>query len=332
MQEQFIKELKSKSLDNTSFVEEIASVLDIGYDAAYRRVNSKTSISLEEGITLARHYKISLNNLFEVGYQNTIIVELPPQPKDEAGLEQFLKVSKTNVEAIAKIKGSEILYSAKDIPLFHTLNDSILTRYKMYVWLKDINTEMAQSKITFDDWIQNIPDSLLETAYDLASTYKHVNITEVWNETTLTGSLQQVLYYYETGLVSTEMALQVCKDIKEIVNKVEQQTIKQSLTGSTSETSYHLYRCDLHTLHNTIMVNSKYGKVFFAPFTVLSYFKVEHPETCELMYDFFQKMMRNSKLLATAGERDRTLFFNKIHQKIDIAIARIKMDDKMAFF
>ena len=74
-----------------------------------------------------------------------------------------------------------------------------------------------------------------------------------------------------------------------------------------------------------------YGKVFFQPFTVLSYFKVDHPATCELMYEFFQKMMHNSKLLANAGERDRTLFFNKIHQKIDNAMARIKMDDKMAF-
>lgn len=80
------------------------------------------------------------------------------------------------------------------------------------------------------------------------------------------------------------------------------------------------------------MVNSKYGKVFFQPFTVLSYFKVDHPETCEHMYDFFQKMMSNSKLLANAGEKDRTLFFNKVHQKINIAKARIKMDDKMDFF
>jgi hypothetical protein len=332
MQKEFITYLKAKSQGTNSFVEEVANILDIGYDAAYRRINLKTNISLEEGIILARHYKISLNKLFEVGNQNTIITELPPQPKDEAGLEQFLKVSLMNVKAVAKIKGSEIIYSAKDIPLFHTLNDSTLTRYKMYVWLKDINTDMAKSRITFDEWMKTIPDSLLQTAYDLANTYKYVNITEIWNETTLTGSLQQVLYYFEAGLVSIEKALEICEDIKAIMHRIEEQTIQQSLISSKSEISYHLYRCDLHTLQNTIMVNSKHGKVFFSPFTVLTYFKVEHPETCELMYDFLQKMMRNSKLLATAGERDRTLFFNKIHQKIDIAIARIKMEDKMAFF
>lgn len=331
MQEQFIKHLKSLTSENTSFVDEVASILDIGYDAAYRRVNLKTSLSLEESVILARHYKVSLNNLFEVGNQNTIVAELPPQPKNTEALEHFLKVSLQNVRAASQVKGAEIIYSCKDIPLFHTLNDTTLTRYKMYVWLKDINSEMAQSKITFDEWMKTIPDSLLQTAHDLSDSYKSISITEIWNETTLTGSLQQVLYYFETGLVSTEMALKVCQDMVEIVNKIEKQTIQQSLTGASSKTSYHLYRCDLHTLQNTIFVNTKYGKVFFAPFTVLTYFKVEHPKTCELMYDFLQKMMSNSKLLAKAGERDRTLFFNKIRQKIDIATARIKMDDKMAF-
>lgn len=331
MQDQFIKYIKAKTQDNTSFVEEIASVLDIGYDAAYRRVNNKTNLSLEESVILARHFKISLNKLFEIGSPNTIIAELPPQPKDELGLEMWFKASLSSIFPLTQLKSAEMIYSAKDIPLFHTLNDSYLTRYKMYVWLKDVNLEMAESKITFDEWIKNIPESLLQSAFELANVYKYINITSIWNETTLTGSLQQVLYYYETGLVSKDLALKVCEDIDTIVNKVEQQTIRQSLSGAKSEKHYHLYRCDLHTLHNTIMVATKYKKIFFAPFTVLTYMKVEHPETCDLMYDFLQKMMRNSKLLANAGERDRTLFFNKIHQKIDVAKARIKMDDKMSF-
>ena len=73
MQNQFIKLLKEKSKDNTSFVDEMADVLDIGYDAAYRRINLKTNLSLEESVKLAKHYNISLNKLFEVGNQKSII-------------------------------------------------------------------------------------------------------------------------------------------------------------------------------------------------------------------------------------------------------------------
>ncbi|WP_242085610.1 hypothetical protein [Aestuariivivens sediminis] len=331
MQEQFIKYLKEKAQNNTSFVDEVSDVLDIGYDAAYRRINLKTSLTLEEAVKLARHYKISLNKLFEVGNTNTLIAELPPQPKDEMGLEMWLKASLNNVSNLIKLKNCEIIYSAKDIPFFHTLNDSNLSRYKMYVWLKDLNTDMAKSKITFDEWVKNIPESLLQSAYNLSAAYKFIDITELWNDNTVTGTLQQVLYYFEAGLVSKEMALSICEDINDVINHTEEQTIQQSLIGAKNKNSYHLYKCDLHMLTNTVMVKTPFQKVFFSPFTVLSYFKIEHQDTCEMMYEFLQKQMSISKQLATAGERDRTLFFKTIHQKINTVKAFISLDDKMTF-
>ena len=329
MQEQFIKFLKAKSEDNTSFAEEIASVLDIGYDAAYRRINNKTSLTLEEGVILAKHYKISLNKLFEVGSQNTIITELSPRPVDEQGLEMWYKQSLNNVMPLSKLKRAEIIWSGKDVSLFRTLTDSHLTRYKMYVWLKDLNVEMAKSKISFDDWMKTIPNSLLQSALDLGEIYKHINITELWNDNTVNGTLQQVLYYFEAGLVSKDMALLICDDIHEVVNQIEKQTIQQSINTTDNKKFFRLYKCDLHTLTNTVMVVTPHQKVFFSPFTVLSYFKIEHQDTCEMMYEFLQKQMSNSKLLATSGERDRTIFFKNVHKKISIAKERINMDDKM---
>ncbi|RED50161.1 hypothetical protein [Seonamhaeicola aphaedonensis] len=331
MQEQFITLLKSKTSDSTSFVEEIASVLDIGYDAAYRRINLKTNLSLEEGVILARHFKVSLNKLFEIGNQNTIVVELPPEPKNEVALEHWLKVSLQNVQVLSKLKGAEIFYSAKDIPLFHTLNDSLLTRYKMYVWLKDLNIDMAKSQISFDEWMKTIPNSLLESAFALGSIYKNISITELWNDNTVTGTLQQILYYFEAGLVSKDVALKICDDVHEVINDTEKQTIEQSIGTPNNKKFFHLYKCDLHMLNNTIMVRTPHQKVFYSPFTVLSYFKIEHQDTCEMMNDFLNKQMSNSKLLATSGERDRTLFFKMIHQKISIAKERINLDYKMAF-
>ncbi len=331
MQELFISHLKARSQDNTSFVDEVASVLDIGYDAAYRRINLKTSLSLEESIQLAKHYKISLNNLFEVGNQHTIMAELSPRPSDEKGLEMWFKQSLSNVAPLTKLKNAEIIWSGKDISLFRTLTDSYLTRYKMYVWLKDINVEMAKSKITFDEWVETIPNSLLQSAFEVSDIYKHINITELWNDNTVNGTLQQVLYYFEAGLVSKEMALLICKDIHQVVNYIEQQTIHQSINELDNEKFFRLYKCDLHTLTNTVMIVTPFQKVFFTPFTVLDYFKVEHKDTCEMMYGFLQKQMSISKLLATSGERDRTLFFKTIHHKIAIVIERINMDEKMTF-
>ncbi len=316
MQDEFIQYLKSKSQNNASFVDEIADVLDIGYDAAYRRINSKTSLTLEEGVKLAKHYKISLNNLFEVGNQNSIITELSPPIHNKEGLELYFKQSLNNVLPLTKLKSAAIIYSAKDVPLFHTLKDSYLSRYKIYVWLKDVDSDMTTDKVTFDDFIQTIPESLLESAFKLGEVYKDINITEVWNNTTINGTLQQVLYYFESGALSKELALKICGDIEDVIYHVEEQAIQQSLIGSKNKAIYNLYVNDIHTMSNTIMVVTPFQKVFFTPFTVISYFKIDHQPTCELMYEFFQKQMSSSKLLVNAGEKDRSLFFKRMHQKI----------------
>jgi len=317
MQEQFIQYLKTKSQNNTSFVDEIADILDVGYDAAYRRINSKTSLTLEEGVKLAKHFKISLNNLFEVGNQNSILTELSPPIHNIEGLELYFKQSLNNVLPLTKLKSASIVYSAKDVPLFHTLKDSYLSRYKIYVWLKDVDLSMTTDKISFDDFIQTIPETLLESAFKLGEVYKDINITEIWNNTTINGTLQQVLYYFESGALSKELALLICKDIEEVIYHVEEQAIQQCLIGSKNKANYNLYVNDIHTMSNTIMVITPYQKVFFTPFTVISYLKIDHQPTCELMYEFFEKQMSSSKLLVNAGEKDRSLFFKRMHQKID---------------
>ena len=317
MQEKFIQYLKEKSQNTTSFADEIADVLDIGYDAAYRRINNKTSLTLEEGVKLARHYNISLNKLFEVGSQNSILTELSPPINNKEGLEMWLKQSYNNVFPLTKLKGASIVYSAKDVPIFHTLKDSYLSRYKIYVWLKDVDSNMTTNKVTFDDFIKTIPETLLESAFKLGEVYKDINITEIWSNTTINGTIQQVLYYFESGALSRNLALKICKDIEEVIYHVEEQAIKQCIIGSKNKANYHLYTNDIHLMTNTIMVVTPFQKVFFTPFTVISYMKIDHQPTCELMYDFFEKQMSNSKLLVNAGEKDRSLFFKRIHQKID---------------
>ena len=331
MQKQFIQYLKEKSLSNTSFTDEIATILDIGYDAAYRRINLKTNLSLEESVKLAKHYKVSLNKLFEVGSKNTILIEKSPVITNESHLEDYFSKSIENLIPLTKLKSASILYSAKDIPLFYTLKDSYITRYKIYVWLKFTNKEMTKNKVSFDEFIKTIPNSLLEKAFELGQTYNYINITEFWNDNTINGTLQQIIYFFESQLLSKEMALKICGDLEDIVNHVEKQTIQQSIINSENNASYNLYKSDLLTMSNIIMVKTAYKKAFFVPYTVLEYLKIEHNETCDIMDDFFSRQMSNSKLLVHSGEKDRVLFFNKMIQKINKLKERIHVEDAFGF-
>ncbi|GAA4281329.1 hypothetical protein [Gaetbulibacter aestuarii] len=327
MQEQFFSYLKSKTPDTSSFVDEVAGVLDVGYDAAYRRINLKTTLSIDEAVKLARYYKISLNKLFEVGSEHSILADLSPPLQSIDGINMWMKKSYENLIPLTKIKGCSVIYSAKDIPVFHTLKDNYLSRYKIYVWLKDIEPEITKKKITFDDFIKSIPKDLLDNAFRLGNIYKDINITEIWNNTTINGTLQQVLYYFEAGALSKDLALKICSDIEDVIRDIEKQAIKQSLDASKGQAIYNLYVNHIHNMSNTMMVITPMQKVFFIPFSVISYIKIEHQPTCEMRYDIFKKEMSSSKLLVNAGEKDRSLFFNRIHHKINRLRERIRIDD-----
>ncbi len=331
MQKEFIQYLKEKASNNTSFADEIATVLDIGYDAAYRRINLKTNLTLEESVKLAKHFNISLNKLYEVGSQFTILAERSPRIINQEHLESYFTESIKNLIPLTKLKNASIIYSAKDIPLFYTLKDSFLTRYKIYVWLKFTNKEMTKNKISFDDFIKTIPSSLLEKAFELGTTYNYINIIEFWNDNTINGTIQQIIYFYESQLLSKELALKICDDLEDIVHHVEKQTIQQSIINSKNNASYNLYKSDLLTMSNIILVKTTHKKAFFVPYTVLEYLKVEHQDTCDIMEDFFERQMTNSKLLVHSGEKDRTLFFNRMHQKINKLRDRIIIDDTFGF-
>ncbi len=332
MQEAFISKIRTALSDNQSITEEISNILNISYDAAYRRVTSKTSMSLEEAILLAKHFKISINKLFEVGEQSSILADVSPPIQDIQGLENYFKESLKNLLPLTKLKSACITYSAKDIPLFYTLGYSYITKYKCYVWLKFLNENGNMAKMTFKEFIDYAPASLFESAHQLGNTYKNIDIVEFWNDNTINGTLQQIFYFYETGLLSKELALLICKDLKKIIDHVEKQSIEQTIINSKNNAKYHLYKSDLLTMSNTIMVKTKYQKVFFSPFTVLTYLKVEHQPTCDKLDHFFEKQMKNSKLLVNSGERDRAQFFNKMHLKVDSVIERIHINQDLIYF
>lgn len=324
MQKVLFTHIKLSYPENFSLIDEVASILDIGYDAAYRRVNLKTNLTLDESVKLAKHFNISLNKLFETGSQDTLVVERSPIISELKHLEEYFTQSINNLKPLTLLKDASIIYSAKDIPFFYALKDSYFTKYKIYVWLKMANKEMTKNKVSFDDFVKTIPESLLEKAYELGRTYNYINITEFWNDNTINGALEQVNYYNEAQLLSKEYALKICNDLEDIIHHIEKQAIQQSIAEFEKNASYKLYKSDLLTMSNIIFVKTSFKKAFFVPFTVLEYFKIEHQGTCNIMEDFFNKQMSNSKLLVHSGEKDRMLFFNKMHRKIDRLKNRIE--------
>ncbi len=289
-----------------SLNEAIAGALDISYDAAHRRTSGKSRLSLDEALRLAAHFNCSLDALQEEETKNIVAVQKTAIIESAQDLEKYFRQSAASIRELSRVAGVHLYYSAKDIPIFHVLDGNILTRFKIYVWLKLLSSTYENT--TFEAF--NLPLSTLEAAKELGLLYKSIPKTEVWDTTTFNSTLKQIHFYFQAGLLEAASATQLCEELSALMAKTH-----SDLRSSTG--NYNVYHNELLLMNNTVLITSPYQKAFYVPFTFLSYFLATDNRTCDQAEAYIQKQLKNSKLLNTAGAASRNLFFNKISKRID---------------
>ncbi len=257
-------------------------------------------------MTLAKYYNLSLDSLFENTSTEFVPIEKTKHIESEAQLQLYFEDSYNSLLPLLKQKDSSILYSAKDIPLFYNLNGDTLSRFKYYVWLKLLNPQLAT--ISFDSFAPST--TLIEAGKKLRSLYNNLNTKEIWDITTINSTLKQIYFYHQAGQVNTNTALELCVLLKKLISEILNKLI-------TSPNLFRLYYNELHLMNNNVLVSTPDAQLLYVPFTLLSYYKTSDQHTCKEAEIFLKKQLSNSKLLNTAGEKERNTFFNKLNSKIN---------------
>lgn len=310
-QEKLIRTIQQKVGQEQSLIDAIAAALSISYDAAHRRISMKSKFSLEETALLARYFGVSLDSIFQ-GEEN-VLVQKTKEIQNFQDLAAYLQHSLQALQRFDQSAAS-VYYSAKDIPLFYTIGNSLLSKFKLFVWLNLLGSKYDE--VNFDDFQFQAP--MQETSQRMVSFYDAVQVNEVWNDTTINSTLQQIIYYFQAGLLGTDTALGLCDSLKELVHDIEKKCTEKN-------ERYRLFYHDLLILNNNVLVNDGSRQSLFVPYTMLGYFITDDSDTCAHALKFYEYQLKNSKLLNTAGKRDKKIFFNKAYQKIDFYRNQIKV-------
>ncbi|WP_310555009.1 helix-turn-helix transcriptional regulator [Flavobacterium sp.] len=303
-QEQLLKQIRKQLSQNESINDVIASVLNISYDASHRRVSGKSKFSIDETIQLANHFNISLDNLFSK--KGKVIVEKTIEISNQAEMQLYFENSAEKIEALTSNPNTLLYYSAKDIPLFYFMDATILSKFKAYVWLNLINSETA--KVSFENFVIN--ESFLESMTKLKTAYEKVEVKEIWNDTTINSSLQQILYFYESELLSFKSANLLFEDLKRILNTIKEKSNKPN-------SKFKIYYNELVMLNNNLLFETNQKLTLFVPYTLLGYFITENEDSCQNVYQWLNQQILNSKPLNVLGIKEQNLFFNKAIRKIN---------------
>jgi len=301
-QELLLKEIRNK-IGEKSLNDELANVLNISYDAAHRRTSLKSKFSLEESLVLAKFYNISLDSFMES--DNQIIAKKTKPIRTVTDLLNYFDDALHLLNDFKINKETEVYYSAKDIPFFYTISDSVLSRFKLFVWMNLLNEK---------DFMQPFDDFKLERysdkSEDLKNLYENLNVTEIWNNTTISSILNQVLFYSEIEILSKETAKLILEELKILIKSIEKK-------AENENKNFHIYAHDILILNNSILFKNEEKSSLFVPYNMFGYMMTDDQSTCDDALNFFQHQIKNSRLLNASGNRDKKLFFNKMYEQIE---------------
>jgi hypothetical protein len=300
-QERLLKEIRRR-IGDKSLNDEIANILSISYDAAHRRTSQKAKFSFEEALELAKYYQISLDQFMTSDHQ--ILVQKTSAVTETEDLQSFFQNNLSVFENLPLSDEMTIYYSAKDIPFFYTLSDTLLSRFKIYVWMNLLN-----AKQVFIPFLQFSPPSFEPNTKELRKKYEEQNVIELWNDMTASSILQQISFYYDTRLLQKNEAQIILDELRELIKYIEQKT--------ESNPKFHLYENELMHLSNDIFFHHPQQSLFALPTNMFGYILINDAKTCSETKNYFEHQIKNSKSLNTSGNRDRKIFFNKIYEQIE---------------
>ena len=300
-QELLLRQIRRK-IGNKSLNDEIANILNISYDAAHRRTSLKAKFSFEEALELARYFQVSLDQFQASDHQ--IVARKTLAVTRTEDLESFFRNNLKVFENLPLNSEMTIYYSAKDIPFFYTLSDTLLSRFKIYVWMNLLN-----EKQVFIPFLNFSPPDFEWNTKELRKIYEEQNVIELWNDMTVSSVLQQIVYYCETGLLKRNEAGIILKELKELIEYIEQKT--------ENNPKFHLYENELMHLSNDIFFHHPQQSLFAIPTNMFGYLLINDDKTCKETQNYFEHQIKNSKSLNTSGNRERKKFFNTIYLQIE---------------
>ncbi|WP_292010199.1 helix-turn-helix domain-containing protein [Chryseobacterium sp.] len=308
MYQDLLLRLIRKKIGDRSLNDEISNILNISYDAAHRRTSLKAKFSFEEALKLAHYYQISLDQFLNSDHQ--IVVQKTSAVNKTEDLQSFFQNNLSVFENLPLSDDMTIYYSAKDIPFFYTLSDTLLSRFKIYVWINLLN-----AKQVFVPFLRFSPPSLEADTKELRKKYEEQNVIELWNEMTVSSILQQVSFYYDTQLLLKNEAQIILDELKELIQYIENKM--------ENNPKFHLYENELMHLSNDIFFHHPQQSLFAIPINMFGYILISDEKTNIEAKNYFDHQIKNSKSLNTSGNRDRKIFFNKMFDQIDRLRSRL---------
>lgn len=313
---QFLKQIEAVLPNNTSLVNELADILSVSIDSAYRRMRGETFLSIDEVVELSEKFNISFEG-FNSSVQGNVNFKYIPTVNSFESLISYFKQVLGDLKLMKQSGLAHIYYACQDIPVFYHYQYEQMSAFKLFYWAKSILNIPELEDKQFDRNL--LPKELLDTANEIVEQYKSITSTEIWSDSTVNSAIQQIKYYHDAGLFKSEKdALAVCADLKQEIEDIQRIAKESSYRSNEGDLiDYSLYYSEVEFTNNCVLAKIGdnrgvyLGHKSFATMSTNSRIYAEETEI------WLNNMIKKSTLISGLAEKIRFQFFKRIFKQID---------------
>ncbi|MBS1919916.1 MAG: hypothetical protein JST17_06670 [Bacteroidetes bacterium] len=320
LQQQLFNEIKRKLGENASVADEVAKLLAISSDSAYRRIRGEKMISLDELYKICIHYKISLDQMMDI---QTGLFHFQGQLLDSKTYryDEYLMTTLHWLAYFNSFKVKEYFYLCKDVPIFHHFYFRELASFKYYFWLKTIFRfpDFIHRKFRVDDY----PDDFFGLGSKIISTYNQIPCVEIWNLESINTMIRQMEYCRDNQIFDSDReALKVYEAFEKYLDHLQKQAeLGYKFDISDTEKKplgrFKMYFNEWILLDNNMMAILDNTKLSIVPHTAINYMICRDLTFTEKQYQFIQNLMQRSTQISEVSEKERSRFFRILRERIE---------------
>lgn len=324
-----MQRLKEALPPNLSLVDELADLLKVSNDSAYRRMRGETALSIEDIAAICKHFKLSFDAFLNSNDNGLVTFSYHQLGSHVNSYKEYLLNISSDLDKMLKFEDRQIIYAAEDIPVFHHFCLPELAAFKIFYWNKSILNSKGYEELRFDKNLVN--DELVEIAQGVLDRYNKIPSIEIWSDDTINSTVKQIEFYWDAGFFSNkEDALLICDQVYQMLERIKKQAeLNVKLDRNSlpmSDSHYALYHSDVMIGNNCILVNmggTKATYLSYHTFNVMLTTNANYSNETDL---WLKNLIRKSNLISGVAEKQRYQYFKRVEGVIKKLRDKIEID------
>jgi hypothetical protein len=318
MQTHFFSHIKERLPYHLSLADEIAAVLNISNDSAYRRIRGDKALSFDEIQKIAIHFKVSMDQFLHL-QGNTVIFSGNYINRESFDFKNYLQGIVNQLTYFHSAQKAELFYLNKDIPIFHHFMFPELAAFKCFFWSRYNlnNSQYNKSQFLIEDFIplfENIGKKI-------SNLYLEIPSTEIWNLDCVNTTIRQINFYRESKVFkSHEDLMTIFSCLEKLIDHVEEQAARghkfPHQKPHLPAARYNVFINHFLLGDNMVAVDMDGVKMVFLNHNVINYLQTTDSQFIDYTFETLHTLLKKSTLISEVGEQDRENFFDEMRERI----------------